>query len=109
MTSFTTAEINSDDLLEYILTSHFDDEKWKGSSHGYIIHWLEQVRLYHENSDHCFGDEALKKFLRNAFMESPEFDAIRVTQEINFNQSGQCLDHKQYVGALIGTAQHVDK
>ena len=42
-------------------------------------------------------------------MESPEFDAIRVTEEINFNQSGQRLDYKQYVGALISTAQRVDK
>ena len=42
-------------------------------------------------------------------MESPEFDAIRVAEEINFNQSGQHLDYKQYVGALIGTAKRVDK
>ena len=80
MTSSTTAEINSDDLLDYILTSQFNDRKWKGTAHGYIIHWLEKVRLYHENSEQRFGDQALKKFLRNAFMQVPEFDAIRTTE-----------------------------
>ena len=43
MMSSTTAEISLDDLLEYILTSHFNDGKWKGTAHGYILHWLEQV------------------------------------------------------------------
>ena len=37
-------------------------------------------------------------------MQVPEFDAIRTTEEINFNQS-----YKQYVGVLTTTAQRVDK
>ena len=41
MTSSTTAEISSDDLLEYILTSCFNNVKWKGTAHGYILNWLE--------------------------------------------------------------------
>ena len=91
MTSSTTAEISSDDLLEYILTSRFNDGKWRGTAHRYILHWLEQVQLYHENSQQQFEDQTLKKFLRNAFMEVPEFDSIQTTEEINFNQTGNCL------------------
>ena len=109
MTLSTTAEISSDDLLEYILTSCFNNGKWKGIAHGYILHWLEQVQLYHENSQQQFEDQTLKKFLRNAFMEVPEFDSIRTTEEINFNQTGNRLTYKQYVGALTATAQRVDK
>ena len=95
MTSSTTAEISSDDLLEYILTSCFNNGKWKGTAHGYILHLLEQVQLYHENSQQRFQDETLKKFLRNAFMEVPEFDSIRKTEENNFNQIGKQLNFKQ--------------
>ena len=51
-----TAEINSNDLLDCILTSHYNDRKWKDTSHGYIIYWLEQVCLYHDNSEQHFGD-----------------------------------------------------
>ena len=42
-------------------------------------------------------------------MEIPEFDTIRTIEEINFNQSGQQLSYKQYMGALSATAQRVDK
>lgn len=109
MTASTAAEISSDDLSEHIPTSCFNDGKWKGTSHLHIIHQIEQVQLCHENSMQRFGDQALKKFLQNAFMEVPEFDATCTTEEVNFNQGGKRPDFQQCVSALAATAQCVDK
>ena len=67
------------------------------------------MHIYYENSEQHFGDQSLKKFLRNPFMQVLEFDAIRTTEEINFNQNGKRLTYLQYVAALTATAQWVDK
>ena len=34
----TKAELDADTLLDYIITPRFNDGKWKGTSHAYILH-----------------------------------------------------------------------
>ena len=36
-------------ILTYITSFKFGDGSWKGSSHGYILHWQDQIRKYEQN------------------------------------------------------------
>ena len=105
----TKAELDADTLLDYVITSRFNDGKWKGTSHAYILHWIEQIRLYHENSAQRFGEDALKKFLQNAFENVPTFNAVRTQEDIQFRSGGKRLTYQQYTTSLLATATRFDK
>ncbi len=42
----TQLSIDSSWLLSYITTVRVSDGHWNGTTHGFILHWQEQVRLY---------------------------------------------------------------
>ena len=46
----TKAPMNASNLLSYITTTKLGDEKWKGTTHAFILHWQDQVRKYHDLS-----------------------------------------------------------
>ncbi len=42
----TQSSIDSSWLLSYITSVRVSDGQWNGTTHGFILHWQEQVRLY---------------------------------------------------------------
>ena len=42
----TKAAMDSGELLTYITSAKFNDGNWKGTAHGFILHWQDQVRKY---------------------------------------------------------------
>jgi len=42
----TKVSIDAQDILHYISSSQLGNGSWKGTSHSFILHWQEQVRLY---------------------------------------------------------------
>jgi len=42
----TRASIDSSRLLSYITAVRIGDGLWNGTSHSFVLHWQEQVRLY---------------------------------------------------------------
>jgi len=42
----TQLSIDSSRLLSYITSVKVGDGQWNGTTHGFILHWQEQVRLY---------------------------------------------------------------
>ena len=47
----TQAIIDANTLLQYITTASLSDGSWNGMTEQFILHWLEQVRLYEELID----------------------------------------------------------
>jgi len=42
----TRSSIDSSQILSYITSVRVGDGQWNGTTHGFILHWQEQVRLY---------------------------------------------------------------
>jgi len=42
----TWSSINSSRILSYITSIRVGDGQWNRTTHGFILHWQEQVRLY---------------------------------------------------------------
>jgi len=42
----TKASLDSSGLLSYITSIHLGSGLWKGSTHNFILHWLDQVCMY---------------------------------------------------------------
>jgi len=64
----TQSSIDSSRLLSYITSVRVGDGHWNGTTHGFILHWQEQVRLYKslvDTSAH-FNDGQKMHMLQNA-------------------------------------------
>ena len=42
----TRASIDTADLLSYITSIKLHDNRWKGTTHLFVLHWCDKVRLY---------------------------------------------------------------
>lgn len=109
MNNSTQAELDMDEILQYLVNSRFDDGKWKGTAKSYLTNWLEQVRLYNSNCPQEINDHTLKTFLRNAFSTTPKFDQVRIQENITYRSTGKKLTYQNYVDTLTATATEYDK
>ena len=75
--------IESSRLFSYITNSRIDDGKLKGTTHSYILHRIDQVRIYEEMNDPSeHSSEALQqKMLENAVCPLKELRSVSVTQD----------------------------
>ena len=63
----TKASLDAGDILSYITSAHLADGKWNGTTHGFILHWQDQVHLYDkQTSTTPFTDDLKKVMLQNA-------------------------------------------
>jgi len=109
MEESTAAMLDEEDLLQHIITSRINDGKWRGTNHGYILHWLEQVRLYHSVAEDFISPRILKKHLSNALEGVDEFMQVRSQEELQFRAGGKRLPYERYVEAIESVAQRLDK
>ena len=74
----TRASIDSSRLLSYITSVRIGDDMWNGTSHSFILHWQEQVRLYESLVDAAshFSSEQKMHMLQNAV--HPEHQSVRL-------------------------------
>ncbi len=106
-TKQTQAKLDSKSLFQYLSTSKVDE--WKGPTHSYIVHWLEQVRLFHTIAPGKIGDEQLRVLLQTA-VESIEFLAnVGIQAEINDVRDGNITTWDQYQRLLKAAAKQYDK
>ena len=64
----TCASIDSSRILSYITSVRIGDSLWNGTSHSFVLHWQEQVRLYESLVDMAshFSPEQKMHMLQNA-------------------------------------------
>ena len=73
----TQATLDSESLMAYITTAHVGT--WHGTTHNFVLHWLEQVRLLHDmipTQDHM-PSNMLLMLLKAAVRE---FDLLASTE-----------------------------
>ena len=108
--SSTGATMEASNLLTYITSTRYGDGSWKGTAHGYILHWQDQIRKYEQIipiSDH-FSTSIKRAMLENAVGQYPELRAVK-TQAAQFKtQNGRDLTYEEYCSLLMSAAQEYD-
>ncbi len=101
----STSKIEVSNLQRNIVTLVLDDNSWKGTKKGFLLHWQEQLRKLHELlpvKDH-YHDGLRKSLLQCAVTNIEELRSVS-TIKMNSVAAGQSeLTYAQYL-SLVGSA-----
>ena len=107
----TRAKINSSTLLQYITSVKITDGDWKGSTHGFLLHWENQIRLYESQLDdkkEHFSPRVKRIMLENAVHPLDELRQVKVTADLEVVMSGKELTYQQYFDLLLAASSSYD-
>jgi hypothetical protein len=106
----TRSSLDASKLLTHITSSRINDGNWRGTTHGYLLHWQDQVRKYHTmvpRSDN-FHDNQLRTMIQNAVKSQPALQVVQ-SQANQFKvQNGKDLSYQQYCALLESAAVEYD-
>ena len=110
-TKSTHASITSSQLLTYITSTLFHDSKWTGTSHGFIIHWLNQLRLYEnlvKKEDH-FTDPINLAMLQNVVSGTESLHRVKTQSDHDVARGELPLTFENYKTLLLSAAATLDE
>jgi hypothetical protein len=111
----TQATLDSDSLLGYITSARL--EHWRGTSHNFVLNWLEQVRRYNSYVKVAdkLPDGILYNILRNTVRSESSLANVQNTSELiratsaSFGQNGDSIvSYEQYIGLLKSACTTLD-
>jgi hypothetical protein len=98
--SSTAAQLSGDTLLQYITTTRYPGT-WRGISHGFALHWKEQVMKYKK-----LEVEAL---LQNAVDNTTELSYIKQIGDQDVARGHPALAYDSYMELLLSACSPYDK
>ena len=106
----THASIDSSRLLSYITSVRIGDGLWKGTSHSFVLHWQEQVRLYESLVDTAshFSPEQKMHMLQNAVHPEEELRQVKNQADQLQAFSGKSIGYDSYCNLLLSAASNHD-
>jgi len=106
----TKASLDSSKLLSYITSVHYGDGTWCGTAHGFLLHWAEQVCLYHElvPDDDQFSDTLQRIMLQNAVQDNPSLAHVKQIALQFKTCTGNDLTYPQYFDLVKDAAVQLD-
>jgi len=106
----TRSSIDSSRILSYITSVRIGDGQWNGSTHSFILHWQEQVRLYESLVDQTahFNSGQKMHMLQNAV--HPLQDLRNVKNQADQLQAfhGKAIKYESYCNLLLSAASNYD-
>ena len=109
-TNSTQAVIDSNTLLQYITTACIVDGSWNGMTEQFVLHWMEQVRLYQDLVDPTavLVDAVKVSLISDAVRGHPKLSGVYNVAAQLASQPGQHVDYDQYVNLLLSECAQVD-
>ena len=109
-TNSTQAVIDSNTLLQYITTACIVDGSWNGTTEQFVLHWMEQVRLYQDLVDPTavLVDAVKVSLISDAVRGHPKLSGVYNVAAQLASQPGQHVDYDQYVNLLLSECAQVD-
>ena len=104
----TKAEAESENILNYLITSKIDDGKWKGNADSYILHWEKQVELYNDKSSVKLNEKHQRAYLEHAVKGISELAVIKTTAKTIAKQTKQEVTYDIYIDLLHDAALQYD-
>ena len=111
MTASTEAIMGSGEFLSYLTTAKISDGSWRGSSKGFVLHWIEQLRLYQDTvplTDRL-SDTVQRTMLQNAVRGLDTLGNVQTSSDLQQTTHGTTLTFAQYKSLLINAATGYDK
>ena len=109
-TNSTQAVIDSNTLLQYITTARIDDGSWNGMTEQFVLHWMEQVRLYEDlvDPDAALVDAVKLTLITNAVRGHPKLSGVHNVSIQLASHTGQRVNYDQYSDLLLSECAQVD-
>ena len=109
-TNSTQAVLDSNTLLQYITTARIDDGTWNSTTEKFVLHWMEQVRLYEELVDPTAAlvDAVKLTLITNAVRGHPKLSGVYNVAVQLASQTGQRVDYEQYSDLLLSECAQAD-
>ena len=102
----TKASLGAAERLTYIMSVSADDNSWKGTSFGFILHYLEQIRLYHAQvtNRERFSDSQVRTMLQNAVTPYSHLAMVKGQADLHKTQTGHYPTLMEYTELLKSAA-----
>ena len=106
------AKLSKDDLAEFLTTAKLDST-WRGSHHGFLLHWCSQLRAYEElaDSSELYSSRQKLNLLSKAVNKIPYLREIENTQDllgVTSPTGHTSIDFATYLALLTRAAQRDD-
>jgi hypothetical protein len=105
------AELESTKIYEYLTNTCLGDGTWRGTYHGFILHYTDQFRKYNDmqtSLNEWIPPKTKRRLLENAVAGIPQLAAIKDTANITHANSGKLLDYDNYLALLENAATLLD-
>ena len=111
-TKSAKAKLSKDDLAEFLTTAKLDSA-WRGSHHGFLLHWCSQLRAYEElaDSSELYSSRQKLNLLSKAVNKIPYLREIENTQDllgVTSPTGHTSIDFATYLALLTRAAQRDD-
>lgn len=105
--SSMTSVLRSQQISSYLTSTRLHQLQWKGSQTNFILHWVEQARIYNEVSKHPFQEMQLITFLNSCLSGTPNLSQVLTLHQTAKKAAGITTDIKlpEYVALLLDQAQ----
>ena len=106
----TQAVIDANTLLQYITTASLSDGTWNGTTEQFVLHWLEQVRLYEElvDASAALSDSVKLTLLTNAVCGHTKLSSVHNVAIQLASHFGHAVDFTKYSELLLSECAQVD-
>jgi hypothetical protein len=104
----TAAQLSGDTLLQLITTTQYP-ETWRGTSHGFVLHWKEQVMKYKRLELEAFPPKQKLQLLQNAVGDVTELSYIKQIGDQDVARGYPALTYDSYMELLLLACSTYDK
>jgi hypothetical protein len=106
----TASRIASTDFLRYLTTIQLGSGVWKGTTKGFLLHWVDKHRQFGNlmDSGSPFDEATRLIMLQNATDAIPEFKALRTQTMVTMQGNQRPLNYEEYFALMISTAEAYD-
>ena len=106
----TQAVIDANTLLQYITAASLSDGTWNGTTEQFVLHWLEQVRLYKElvDASAALSDSIKLTLLTNAIRGHTKLSSVHNVAIQLASHFGHAVDFTKYSELLLSECAQVD-
>jgi hypothetical protein len=109
-TESASAKISSATTLGYLTTAKYGSS-WTGTAEGFILHWKNHLRIYHNTVPMAeqLPKQLCLSLLENAVHDVPELRQVKITATLDLAKGGNPISYESYLSLLLASASLYDK
>ena len=106
--SSTAAQLSGDTLLKYITSARYPGN-WRGTSHGFVLHWKEQITQYEKLELETIPPRQKLRMLQNTVGDVSELSSVKQLSDQEVARGLPPLNFDSYIELLLSACSTYDK